>query len=160
MRRLKADNEQGAQTFRSRAVDRLLARMKSARLDRELAADSLPQSSRLHAARADHLVSPSFRRELADNWEQVLQIATSRTSSGRGRFVMHPDRIVAAEPQIRELTALLRAPQPVPARGVAAANLLLTDGTGPLYNPLLTSKTVLSEAVTVAVSLLDPTTRQ
>jgi hypothetical protein len=73
---------------------------------------------------------------------------------------MHPDRIVAAEPQIRELTALLRAPQPVPARGVAAANLLLTDGTGPLYNPLLTSKTVLSEAVTVAVSLLDPTTRQ
>lgn len=159
MRRFIADNKPGARTFvifRSRAVDRLLARMKSARLDQELAAGRLPQSSRLHAARADRLVSPSFRNELADNWERVLRIAAGRTPPGQGRFVLHYDRIAEAEPRIRELADMLRVSGPVPARGVASANLLLTDGMGPLYNPLLTGKTVLSDAVAAAVAMLDP----
>jgi len=158
MRRLKGDNRQATRTFatfHSRAVDRLLARLKSGRLDNELASGTLPQSSRLHAARADQLISPSFRTELAGNWEQILQIATGQAAHGRGRFVQHRDRISEAEPQIRELISTLRAPSPVSVRGVAAASQLLTDGTGPLYNPLLTSKTVLGEAVTVAISLLD-----
>jgi hypothetical protein len=154
------DNKRDARTFvilRSHAVDRLFARLKSGRLDQELASGCLPQSSRLHAARADYLVSPSFRTDLADNWEHVLQIATGRASPGQGRFLLRYDRIAEAEPQIRELTVLLRGPLPVPARGVAAANLLITDGTGPLYNPLLTSKTVLADAVAAVVSMLDPT---
>jgi hypothetical protein len=159
MRRLKADNNQGEQTFatfRPRALDRLLARLKSARLDRELAEGGLPQSSRLHAARADHLVSSSFRTELADNWERVLEIATGHTPPGQGRFVLSYERIAEAEPQIRELTTLLRAPLPGSAGGVAAASLLLTDGTGPLFNPLPANKTALADAVAVVISMLDP----
>jgi hypothetical protein len=136
-------------------VDRLVARLKSGRLDDELASGGLPQSSRLHAARADQLISPPFRTELADNWEQVLQIAAGKAPPGRGRFIRHRDRIDEAEPQIRELISALRAPSPVSVRGVAAAKQLLTDGTGPLYNPLITSKTALAEAVAVAVSMLD-----
>ncbi len=49
---------------------------------------------------------------------------------------------------------MLRAPTPVPARGIASAYLLLTDGTGPLYSPI--SKIVLSDAIADAVALLDP----
>lgn len=141
---------------RPSAADRLLARLKSASLDRELAAGLPPESSRLHAARASYLASPSFRTELADNWEHILQIGIGRASPGHGRFVLRFDRIAEAEPQIRELIGLLRAPQPVSARGVATASLLVTDGTGPLYNRLLPGETVLSDAVAAAAAMLDP----
>jgi hypothetical protein len=152
------DNTRDNQTFvilRSRTVDRLLARMKSARLDQELASGYPPQSSRLHAVRADRLASSSFRAELADNWEHVLQIATGGTTPGQGRFVLHYDRIVEAEPQIRELINSLRAPSPVSVRGIATASLLIADGTGPLFSPLIREKTALAEAVTAAVAILD-----
>ncbi|MGA3146371.1 MAG: hypothetical protein ABSF33_02715 [Acidimicrobiales bacterium] len=43
---------------------------------------------------------------------------------------------------------------PVPARGVAAANRLLTDGTGPIDNS--SSTTDLVAAVREVVELLDP----
>jgi hypothetical protein len=132
----------------------LLARVLSWRLDRELAQGRPPEWSRLHAARADRLESLSFRTELADNWDRVLGIATGQVMSpGRGRVVLPRDRIAEAAPRIRELTSALRAPTPVPARGVAAAYLLLTDGTGPLYNAA--SETVLFDAVANAVALLD-----
>jgi hypothetical protein len=158
MRGLVVDSPQGTRNFlilRSRVMDRLLARLLSWRLDGELATGRPPEWSRLHAARADHLVSPPFRTEIADNWDRLLGIATGRVAaSRRGRAILRRDQVAEAAPRIRELTTLLRAPMPVPARGVASAYLLLTDGTGPLYNPV--SKTVLSDAVADAVALLDP----
>ena len=158
MRRPTTDSPQRLRIFlipRFRVVDRLLARLSSWRLDGELAAGHPPDWSPLHAARADHLVSLPFRSRLADNWDRVLGIATGRVAAtGSGRRLLRKDPIAEAEPQIRELTALLRGPQPVLARGVATAHLLLTDGTGPLYNHA--SETVLSRAVADAVSQLDP----
>jgi hypothetical protein len=134
----------------------MLARLQSWRLDKELAAGHPPEWSRLHAARADQLVSPAFRTELADHWDRVGGIATRRVAAPRqGRAILLRDQVAAAEPRILELTALLRAPMPVPARGVAAASQLLTDGTGPLYNPA--SDIVLANAVAAAVALLTPT---
>jgi hypothetical protein len=62
--------------------------------------------------------------------------------------------VAAAESSLRLLVDCLRAPLPVPARGVALANLLLTDGTGPLYSPLSTVD--LADAVAEAGALLDP----
>ena len=144
--------------LRPRVVDRLLARLLSGRLDGELAAGRPPEWSRLHAARADRLVSLPFRAELADNWDHVLDIATGRAAGSRNaRAVLRRDRVAEAAPQIRELTASLRAPQPVTARGVASARQLLTDGTGPVYSPI--STTILSEAVADAVARLDPALR-
>jgi hypothetical protein len=43
-------------------------------------------------------------------------------------------RLRAAEADIRAMIDVLRDSLPVPARGVAIANRLLTDGTGPLYS--------------------------
>jgi hypothetical protein len=154
-----ADNPQGGRTFptfRSRTVDRLLARAQSWRLDSELAEGRRPPEwSPLHAVRADYLESPAFRTELADNWDRVLGIATGRVPGTRNsRAVLRRDQVVEAEPQIRELTTLLRSSTPLPARGVASAQLLLTDGTGPLYNCV--SDTVLANAVAAAIALFDP----
>ena len=41
----------------------------------------------------------------------------------------------AADDLVDHLAHRLSAPVPVPVRGVAKANLLLTDGTGPIYRP-------------------------
>jgi hypothetical protein len=42
---------------------------------------------------------------------------------------------MAADGELRRLADALAQPGPVAARGVAQAELLLTDGTGALYNP-------------------------
>jgi hypothetical protein len=138
-----------------RAGDRLLSGLLSWRLDGELAGGSPPEWSRLHAARADHLVSSPFRTELADNWDRLVGIAAgSVPGTASARRLLRKETVVETTPQIRELTALLRAPRPVAARGVASAYRLLTDGTGPLYNA--DSGTILSDAVANAIVLLDP----
>ncbi len=52
------------------------------------------------------------------------------------------------------MIALLSAPLPIPARGVAMANVLLTDGAGPLYNPRC--DTELRRVVEATNAQLDP----
>ena len=48
----------------------------------------------------------------------------------------------------------LRAPLPVAARGVAAAEVLLTDAAGPLYNRH--NQAVLAALLRSAIAQLDP----
>jgi hypothetical protein len=140
--------------LRLRVADRLLVRLRSGRLDVDLAAGGPREWSRLHAMRAEQLESLPFRSELADNWDRVLRIATGKVKGSRNaRAVLRTDQIAQAEPQISQLTALLRELRPVPPSGVAAAYVLLTDGTGPVYNPA--SETDLSTAVTNAIALLN-----
>jgi hypothetical protein len=114
----------------------LLARWLSFPLDAKLADGSPPHVSRLRAVRAQALVSPAAREELAEGWSRLVEVTRARAhGSARARVVPPRERLAAAQPQIQQLVARLRSPAPVAARGVAAANLLLCDGTGPLYNP-------------------------
>jgi hypothetical protein len=62
--------------------------------------------------------------------------------------------VLAAAADIREMVGALRVAGPVPARGVAIAMRLLTDGTGPLYNSR--SRTDLRATVCAAIRHLDP----
>jgi hypothetical protein len=59
-----------------------------------------------------------------------------------------------AEPVVRQMLVALVAPWPVPARGVAMANALLSDGAGPLYNR--ESSSDLLTALGHATHELDP----
>jgi hypothetical protein len=138
----------------SRLTDRLLARMLGASLDVKLAAGRTPESSPLLAARAQHIVAIRTRRELARHWEHLLRAAR------RGYGTYHPalpicsDRIIAAEPAVRELLRCMTAPLPVTARGVAMATALLTDALSPVYNPR--SRVSLAAALEAAIVQLDP----
>jgi len=129
-------------------------RLLGASLDRQLAAGREPESSALLAARARHIVALHNRQRLARDWENLLRAAR------RPRGLYHPaipvrgDRIVAAEPAVRELARCMTAPLPVPARGVAMAAVLLTDALGPVYNPH--SKASLTAALEAAIAQLDP----
>jgi len=138
-----------------RITDRALARALSFRLDLRLAAGRPPESDRLLAARAQHLVSAATRQALADDWEHLLHAVKHAPAPTLGRMALRRDQIVAAEPEVREIAACLRTPLPVAAVGVAAANVLLTDGAGPLHNPCA-QKIALRDALRRAIAQLDP----
>jgi hypothetical protein len=145
----------GLHAARSRPIaDRLLARASGFRLDRRLAAGGSPDSSRLLAARAQHLVSAATREAQAHCWEHLLNKASRTPPPGDSVMTLCRDRVIAAEPEIRELIAHLRTALPVAARGAAAASVLLKDGAGPVYSRR--APTDLRDALRQATAHLDP----
>jgi hypothetical protein len=114
-------------------TDRLLARLFSTSLDRRLAHGETPESGRLLASRAQQVVALCWRRELARQWEHLLEVAGDQPHAAVPAPLCR-DRVLAAEDDVHDLAAHLQTPLPVPAVGVAAAHILLTDATGPLYN--------------------------
>jgi hypothetical protein len=117
-----------------RLLDRVRAHLDSIALDQQLAAGEPTTTDRARAVRAAMLVAPAKRGQLATGWQSVLR-PTRPAPSGRLSVVStRPEQLRAARTEIEELVVALRAEWPVAPRGVALANLLLTDGTGPLYN--------------------------
>jgi hypothetical protein len=142
--------------FRPKLWHRLLARVHALTLDQELAAGLPADGGRARAVRAAMLVSPSEREDLARNWERLLQRVDRARQGADPRVPLARARIVDAEDDIRQLVAALRAGLPVPARGVAMANLLLIDGTGPVYS--VGRRRDLRTAVQEATENLNPWT--
>ncbi|HWM59383.1 MAG TPA: hypothetical protein VNO83_16260 [Pseudonocardia sp.] len=92
------------------------------------------------------------RRALAASWEKMIN-GDYYTPYAPVRW----SAVTAAAPEIRRLVTALRTEQPVPARGVALAHVLLTDGTGPLFHHQPDRD--LAAAVRDAVQCLDPSSR-
>ena len=121
----------------------VLARGQAARLDRELAAGTSPETSASLAARAGRLTSTEFRRDLAASLQRILVASgeparpvAAAKSVGPARALRVPlrrTRISQSAPLLADLASRLLEPGPVPARGVALVVQLLADGTGPLY---------------------------
>ena len=114
--------------------DRLLARVRAPSLDRRLAAGCPAGISRALAIRARQIASPAGRRELAQRWDHVLDLAGRPPVPRTPRAPLRRDRIAAAERDVREMLTILAGPLPITARGAAMASSLLSDGTGPLHN--------------------------
>lgn len=105
---------------------RLLARLRSARLDRALAGGASPESGVAMALHAERLVRPESRRQLAGAVAHLSDV-------GGFKVPVHPDRLRAVQGDLDRVTGLLAGPGPVAATGVARLRLRLTDGTGPLF---------------------------
>jgi hypothetical protein len=144
---------------RLRPWDRIAARCLVGSLDRQLAEGRPADVNPRRAARARHLVEPAQRETLARNWEHLIQVAGS-TPWPAHRLDPRPpvpaDEFAAAGPELAQMLSRLRAPLPVPVRGVALAQVLLTDGTGPAYNRGF--PVALARAVREAVLYMDPAT--
>ena len=120
---------------------RVLARCAAARLDRELAAGTAPESSVGLAARAMALTSAKVRRELAASVQRILAAAGQQQAATLSpAAAVRPARILVNRARISQFAVLLAdlagslaAPGPVPVQGVAMVSQLLADGTGPLY---------------------------
>jgi hypothetical protein len=130
---------------------RVLARCAAARLDRELAAGTSPESSVILAARAIQLTSMKFRRDLATSVQRILAAAgDSPAAAGDSPAIMPSRAAGVSRPRLplsraqisqlagplARLAGSLTTPGPVPVQAVAMASQLLADGTGPLYHPV------------------------
>ena len=109
----------------------LWARLRAYTLDERLARGVDPRSSSLLAARARRLAQPSTRRGIAAGLERI---ALDHRRSGV-RFGIEPQRaaIAANHGRLLALAQTLREPRPAYAGGIAAARLILADGSGPAY---------------------------
>ncbi len=141
---------------RIRLRDRLLARWRGLVLDAQLADGQRAEDDLLRAVRAGTLTTPAARHGLVAGWENVLSSTTRPRRPVDASVPVQSFRVLAAEHDIRQMISLLRAPTPVSARGLALASVLLTDGTGPLYNAASTSD--LASTVRDAIGFLDPLT--
>jgi hypothetical protein len=114
--------------------DRVGARLRSRRLDAALAAGAAPDTTAPLARRARRLTALSRRRVIADGVRRVIRDARRGVPPSRARISPRLPEVIAASDQLTRLADALARPGPVGARGVAQAWILLTDGTGPLYN--------------------------
>jgi hypothetical protein len=135
-------------------LDYILSRLYPERLNADLAAGQPPETSPRHAAHARRLVGPRMRDALATNWEHLLVTAQGSTGGLSHRAPIRRERVHRADSEIRKLITALRATGPMPARGVAIAARLLTDGRGPIYNPNVSDD--LTATVALALEHLDP----
>ena len=139
---------------RPRLRERLAARLRRRRLDRALAHGIPPEASAPLALRAQRLTEPDRRREIARELRRIIREAQDGDRSALGRVMPSRARVTAARDELRRLADTLDDPGPVAAGGVAQAWMLLTDGTGPLYNPY--SRTALRTGAAQAARELRP----
>jgi hypothetical protein len=115
---------------------RLLARMRAAAIDRELAGGALPWCSQLHAARGVQLTSIRSQKALAGSLERLLAHAESPAAPLRAAVPPCIEQVRAARSQILSIGARLRSGAPADCRGIAKLRVLLSDGAGPCYLPI------------------------
>ena len=120
---------------RPRWQDRLAAHWRAARLDRALANGVAPEMSAALALRAQRLTEPDRRWSIAGSLRRIVRDAQQGRQAGPGRVTPDQHAVRAASQELTLLADTLADPGPVAAHGVAQAWLLLTEGTGPLYNP-------------------------
>jgi hypothetical protein len=117
---------------RIRARDVWGARLWAARLDRRLDAGEPPESSVALALRAQRLVRPAARSELARTLLRVLALAVGSTPTAAAVRVDR-GRVRSAAAELQCLVDRLVTGGPVSAYGVVQLRSLLADGSGPLY---------------------------
>ena len=146
----------------ARPWDRLLARLRASRLDRDLADGASPDATVALALRAQRLVRPRTRRDVARGAQRVLAAATQapaadRTrarAAGRLRVPICRDRVSNSSEELADLIRSLLAAGPAAARGVALASVLISDGSGALYHR--GSADDVQARIREAVNALDP----
>lgn len=117
-----------------RIRDRLVARLRARRLDRALARGTSPESSAPLALRAQRLTEPEQRGSIARELRRIVRESQESRRPTLSHVMPSRSRVRDARKELIRLADRLEEPGPVAAGGVAQARILLTDGTGPLYN--------------------------
>ena len=114
---------------------RLRVRLRRGRLDRELAEGRDPEACGDRALRAGQLTEAVTRRRVARSLRGVVAKA-ERAPGGLGSAApVCRGAVLAWREGLLGLADRLEQPGALNPCGVARALVLLTDGTGPLYNP-------------------------
>jgi hypothetical protein len=132
--------------------DRLQTWIRASRLDTDLARGVSPESTAALAVHAERLTRPAACRQLARSLRRIT--ANERPSPWCTPVVplcRHEVRDALSE--LEALANRLAAAGPVSACGVAQVRVLLTDGTGPVYQP---SRVHLKTRAGQALAALNP----
>jgi hypothetical protein len=116
-------------------VVRLRALVQRVELTRRLAEGADSGASRELALRAREITRPCEIRECVNGLERVLREAAMPSRGLTAQAPLQRDAILAARPFLLSLLDALREVQHPRAAGVAHVEMLLTDGTGPIYAP-------------------------
>jgi hypothetical protein len=135
----------------------LIARLRAGELDSQLAAGVSPAASALLATRAQRLTSRRFRKRVAAGLTRALCDAETGTGGFSAAIRPHRHEVLAARAVIATLERRLRDAEPVSVQGVALLEVLLTDGTSPLYRP--TEPGALGSRLRAAAAALTPSAR-
>jgi hypothetical protein len=141
---------------RVRLWERLVARLRSATLDRELAAGASPDSRVALAVHAEHLHAGRQRSLLARSLRRVGAVPDT-AADRRLRTPLDREAIRCARAELEALAARLASSEPLDVRGVARVRTLLSDGTGPLYRE--SDPTRLRRELTATLASMDPSDR-
>jgi hypothetical protein len=139
---------------RCRRLWRLSVWLRSAGLDRALAAGVPPDSSVALSLRAHDLLSSSVRQQLAGELRGMIAAA------GRPRGCFDPavplarSSILACREMIEELAARLEDPEPVDVHGIAQTHVMLRSGGSPMFGRPDDGQ--LEKALEGAIEGLDP----
>ncbi|HTX10218.1 MAG TPA: hypothetical protein VME22_16475 [Solirubrobacteraceae bacterium] len=120
------------QVRRSGVCARLLVRARALALDHALAKGASPDSSAALSLRAQRLISPRHRVDVAHRFRGLLRAA------GRPVHPFDPalpvaTQVLLVQELIEEVVEVLESDEAIDARGVAGLEVLLRDGAGPLY---------------------------
>jgi hypothetical protein len=115
-----------------RIRDRLRALLHGFAFDRDLAAGAEVDRSPALELRAHHLISARTREDLGRNLRRIVRQRCSAPSPVRVPAAFNA--VGEAGDLLARVAARLQAPAPVAARGVAQVSLLLSDGSGPLFD--------------------------
>ncbi len=146
----RRDRDRPRRKYRIR--DRVRLALKAHRLDRALAAGTPEDTSPALALRAQTLVSPEVGDALGDQLRRIVRDVDQPPGGAKMRIEPSREQVLAAEQDLRRLASRLQSPRRSKAAGVAKVMLLLTDGTGPLYDR--STGTSLSGAVREARAAL------
>lgn len=85
------------------------------------------------AGRAAELVSRTRRRQLADTLDRFVHAAVE---NHRTPVPVHRSALIELQPQVEQLSSILRTEEPLEPAGMVLLSRLVTDGaTSPLYRP-------------------------
>jgi len=113
---------------------RLRAHLFASRLDREVDAGAVVVPGTPLAAHVARITAMRHRHTLACGLRRAVDAAGSTRRGVGAPFPIHSDRVQGCRSEIDHITLLLQSPRPVHPRGIARLRMLLTDGTGPLYD--------------------------
>jgi hypothetical protein len=134
----------------------LRARLAGGGFDARLAAGEDPAGDPALAVRAVQLTRPRARMRFACGLERVCSDSRPRAAFSSAIPVNYR-AVGVARPALGQLSAALRDREAVDARGVALAQAILTDLTGPLYRPA--AEDALCEATREALLALSASGR-
>ena len=133
---------------------RLRSYAHTAHLDRQLASGACPDANAALSLRAQTLIGANARLKLASYISRLTDEARRPPAPLVPGVPICRRNVVASRQTLLELAQRLVGNEPVDARGVAYARVLLTSIDGPLYDARVADR--LEQGLLAAIAALDP----